>query len=95
LDPLGCTWFAFLGQSRSRGAGEWRLVACTTPEPGSLDAISLLLHASQKRQKRPFLQCQARLMQLFLSSLAISTRVLRFEASRRRRPGRSDRPLGG
>jgi hypothetical protein len=29
------------------------------------------------------------------ASLAIPTRVLRFEASRRRRPGRSDRPLGG
>jgi hypothetical protein len=28
------------------------------------------------------------------ASLAISTRVLRFEASRRRRPGRSDRPPG-
>jgi hypothetical protein len=27
------------------------------------------------------------------TSLAIPTRVLRFEASRRRRPGRSDRPL--
>jgi hypothetical protein len=29
------------------------------------------------------------------ASLAIPTRVLRFEASRRQRPGRSDRPLGG
>jgi hypothetical protein len=29
------------------------------------------------------------------ASLAILTRVLRFEASRRQRPGRSDRPLGG
>jgi hypothetical protein len=28
------------------------------------------------------------------ASLAILTRVLRFEASRRRRPGRLDRPLG-
>jgi hypothetical protein len=28
------------------------------------------------------------------ASLAIPTRVLCFEASRRRRPGRSDRPLG-
>jgi hypothetical protein len=28
------------------------------------------------------------------ASLAISTRVLRFEASRRRRPGRSDHPPG-
>jgi hypothetical protein len=28
------------------------------------------------------------------ASLAIPTRVLRFEASRRRRPGRSDRPPG-
>jgi hypothetical protein len=27
------------------------------------------------------------------ASLAIPTRVLRFEASRRQRPGRSDRPL--
>jgi hypothetical protein len=29
------------------------------------------------------------------ASLAIPTRVLRFEASRRQRPGQSDRPLGG
>jgi hypothetical protein len=29
------------------------------------------------------------------ASLAIPTRVLRFEASQRRRLGRSDRPLGG
>jgi hypothetical protein len=29
------------------------------------------------------------------ASLAISTCVLCFEAYRRRRPGRSDRPLGG
>jgi hypothetical protein len=29
------------------------------------------------------------------ASLAISTRVLCFEASWRQRPGRSDRPLGG
>jgi hypothetical protein len=29
------------------------------------------------------------------ASLAIPTRVLRFEVSRRRRPGRLDRPLGG
>jgi hypothetical protein len=28
------------------------------------------------------------------ASLAIPTRVLRFEASRRKRPGRSDRPPG-
>jgi hypothetical protein len=28
------------------------------------------------------------------ASLAIPTRVLRFDASRRRRPGRSDRPPG-
>jgi hypothetical protein len=28
------------------------------------------------------------------ASLAITTRVLRFEASRRQRPGRSDRPPG-
>jgi hypothetical protein len=28
------------------------------------------------------------------ASLAIPTRVLRFDASRRQRPGRSDRPLG-
>jgi hypothetical protein len=43
---LGCVWFAFLGQPGSRGAGERRLVACTAPEPGSTDAISLLLPAS-------------------------------------------------
>jgi hypothetical protein len=29
------------------------------------------------------------------ASLVIPTRVLRFEASRRQRPGRSNRPLGG
>jgi hypothetical protein len=29
----GCVWFAFLGQPDSRGAGERRLVAYTTPEP--------------------------------------------------------------
>jgi hypothetical protein len=29
-----------------------------------------------------------------VASLAIPTRVLRFEASRRQRPGRSDRPPG-
>jgi hypothetical protein len=64
---LGCIWFTFLGQPGSRGAGERRLVAYTAPEPGSPDAISLLLPASQKRQKRTFLQSQARLMHLFLT----------------------------
>jgi hypothetical protein len=28
---LWCVWFAFLGQPGSRGAGKWRLVACTAP----------------------------------------------------------------
>jgi hypothetical protein len=58
---IGCIWFAFIGQPDSRGVDKQRLVVCTAPESGSPDANPPCLHL-QKRQKRPFLQSQARLI---------------------------------
>jgi hypothetical protein len=58
-----CFWANQAHEVQARGV--WLLAPLV--EPGSPDAISPSCLHPQKRQKRPFLQSQARLMQLFLS----------------------------